>query len=301
MKNFRGIYLILTLLFISIISSACKFPDNILDWQNIKDYKPDIIQFGVTTTDDFKGLVKSKPEQKIGNVSIFITQPSDTNIYKKIRVGFKNDKLDWIEFTLNNNLKMSKFTDLYGKPSHINTTYNNFLDYYDYGLFNISTDKQHTYAKNITIFEMPKASQNQEKIIDFSNLIPDWKNLTTANFLGLKPGYSIESNFNSSYPELIPVKSNKKSFSSIYIIDKELGKTKSQYKKAELTFNNGLLSWISLIPQNLYLDQVIKAWGSQYTLETIDIKYDLYDFLNVVVVVDKSNKKVVKIGIVSAQ
>jgi len=301
MKRFREIYLILALLFISTLTSACKFPDNILDWQNIKEYKPVSIQFGVTTTGDFVSLVQKNPDQKIGDVTFFNTLPPDNSIYKKIRVGFKNDKLDWLEFTLNDNFEISKFTDIYGKPRYINTTYSTLFDYYNYDFFNISTDKQQIYAKAVTIFEMPKATQNQDEIIDLGNLIPDWKNLNTSNFLGLKPGYSIEVNFNSSYPKLIPVKSNTKNSSSVYVLDKELGKAKSQYKIVELIFKNGLLSWISLVPQNISLEQVIKAWGSQYTLESINTKYDLYDFSSVIAVVDKSKKKVVKIGIISAK
>jgi|GEM_PF-1781752 len=301
MKNFRRICLILALFFMSILISACKYPDNVPDWQNIKEYKPALIQFGVTTSDDFASLVQSKADQKIGDVNIFIAQPPDNNFYKKIRVGFKNNKLDWIEFTLNDNFEISKFIEVYGKPLNINTTYSNILDYYDYSFFNISTDKQHTYAKAFTIFEIPKGLQNKENIIDLGNLIPNWESLSTADFLGLKPGYSIEANFNSSYPMLVPVRTDKKSSLSVYIISKELGKAKSQYRKVEFVFNNGLLNWVSLIPQNISLDQVIKVWGSQYTLEHIDTKYDLYDFSSVVAVVDKNSKKVTKIGIISAK
>jgi hypothetical protein len=296
MKKFRIFCLILTLLAVITFTSACKFPDSLPDWKSIKEYRPDLIQFGTTTADDFAALVQSKPDQTIGDIVFFVTEPPENSFYKKVRVGFKENKLDWIEFTLNDNFQISRFTEVYGKPFHINNTYSNILDYYDYGFFNISTDKQHIYAKAITIFEIPKVLQT----IDLGKLIPDWKNLSTANFLGLKPGYSLETDFNSSYPELIPVKAGKNSL-SVYILDRELGKAKSQYRKIELVFNNGLLNWVSLIPQDIYLDQVIKIWGSQYTLESINTKYDLYDFSNTVIVVDKKNKKVVKIGIISAK
>lgn len=301
MSRFKIFSFILALLITNILVCACKFPDNVLDWQNIKEYKTELIKLGETTTSDFINLVKSKPDQKIGDVSIFNTHPSDNSTYKKIRVGFKKDKLDWIEFTLNKDVEMSKFTDIYGKPQHINKAYSDVLDYYDYSFFNISTDKQHTYAQNITIFEKPKFMQNQEKVVDLGNLIPEWKNLNTVNFLGLKPGYSIEANFNSSYPEILINNSGKGGTSSVYILDKELGKAKSQYKKVELVYNNGLLSWISLIPKGVSLNQIIKVWGSKYTLEPINTIYDLYDFSSVMAVVDKRNKMVVKLGIVSAK
>jgi len=295
MNKLKELYLIIALLFSSILVSACKFPDNIPDWQNIKDYKPDIIKFGETTADDFADLVQSKPDQKIGDVVIFSTCPPETSIYKKIRVGFKNNKLDWIEFTLSDNFEISKFTNILGEPPHINNTYSDSLDYYDYNFFNISTDKQHTFAKNITIFEKP------EKIIDLGKFIPDWKNLNNSNFLGLKPGYSLEADFNTAFPELISAKSTNKGNASVYILDKQLGKAKLQYKRIELVYRNSLLSWISFIPQDLQLNQLVKAWGSQYTVESVNTKYDMYDFSNVIAVVNKVSKKVVKIGVISAK
>lgn len=299
MNRFKAFYCIVFLLLFNLLVSACKFPDNILDINNITNYKLDKIKFGITSLDEFASLVGSKPDYKIGNIFIYNTLPPDNTVYKKVRVGFKQEKLDWIEFALNDNTELSKITDVYGKPDNINTIYNKIFDYYDYKFFNISTDKEHVYAKAITIFNLPESSL--DKIIDLSNSIPNWQELNTFNILGLKPGYSLESDLNSSYPELLPVKEEKIDSSSVYILDKELGKAKSQYQKIELFYINGLLNWIDIIPVNISLNQIVKVWSTEYKIESINKKYDLYEFAGIIAVIDKTNKKVVKIGIVTSK
>ncbi|MFH0702717.1 MAG: hypothetical protein V2B14_04165 [bacterium] len=289
------------LLILVIFNSACKFPDNTVDWQSINTYQPNKIQFGKTTVDEFKKLCPNSTIEKAGNdIEIFNTEPENKNKddYKKIRVGFKNKKLDWLEFTLNKDKKieMAKFVRLYDSPRDINTRYSDVLDYYDYVFFNISTDKDHSYAKSITVFEIPKISSEESTIGD---QIPDWQNLNTASFLNLKPGYTLETEFNKMYPDLKAYNTDKFDTTSIYTLDKELGRAKLYYKKIILTFNNGLLSWISLVPQNLSLENALKIYGANYTVESIDSKYDFYDFSNFIFVVDKVQQKIINIGIIS--
>lgn len=296
MKKLKAFYLMICFLFLNLLSVACKFPDNILDLQNIKTYKLDKIKFGQTTIEEFTSLVGVKPDYTIENVDIYNTVPVNNVVFKKIRVGFKDKKLDWIEFYLNGDIELATIADIYGKPDNINQSYSKIFDYYDYKFFNISTDKQHKFARTITIFDMPESSH--ETIIDLSSFIPKWQDLKKRNILGLKPGYSLESDFNDLYPDLLSVKNNKTDY-SVYILDKELGKAKSQYESIELVFINGLLNWIYLVPLEINLNQLISLWGKEYQVESISKKHELYDFNGIIAVVNKNNKKVVKIGIIT--
>lgn len=294
MRKLRAFYLMICLLFLNLLTVACKFPDNTLDLKDIKNYKLEKIKFGQTTIDEFASLVGIKPDYTIENVDIYNTVPFDNIVFKKIRVGFKNKKLDWIEFYLNGDIKLSKITDIYGKPDNINRSYSKLFDYYDYKFFNISTDKQHKYARTITIFDLPES--NAESIIDLSPFIPKWQDIKKRSIMGLKPGYSLESDFNDLHPELSAINNND---FSVYVLDRELGKAKSQYESIEIVFINGLLNWIYIVPARMNLIQAIGVWGKEYKIETINKKYDLYDFDGIIAVVDKVNNKVAKIGVIT--
>ena len=124
MKNYYQKFQILGLLIAVILLSACKFPDSNMDWQDIKGYKLDKLKFGTTTVSDFVKLASDAKAQKLDlGIVIFNTEPANKDVYKRIRVGFRNDKLDWLEFTFNEQVKMSEMLDLYGKPRNINEKY----------------------------------------------------------------------------------------------------------------------------------------------------------------------------------
>ena len=183
---------------------------------------------------------------------------------------------------------------MYNKPKDINTTYSKQLDYYDYDFFNISADKKHKYAKCINIFGIPNPVQEYPATIGD---IPDLKNLKN-DFLGLKPGLTLETEFNDKYTFLAPRRENKFDTTSTYILVDELGPAKTYYKKVTLVFNNGLLGWINITPQNLPASKALGLYGRMYKLETLNSRYDLYDYSNFVLIVDRAGKKVINIGII---
>ena len=297
-KNF--VSLIIFLFAVMLLNSACTFSDNILDYQDIFGFRLKALGFGKTTIEEFSQLTKSHPQKKVKDYEIFITTAPKEAIYNRVRVGFKNNKLDWIEYTLTQEINMTKFIELYGKPKDINTSYSQTLDYYDYGFFNISTDKKHKWAKNITLFSLPIPNITLENTLNLGNKIPAWQYLNKVNFLNLKPGYTLETDFNGQYPDLKPYQSED-TLKSTYTLERELGKAKSQYKNVILIFNNGLLNWISLTPQDLPLDKAIKVYGADYKVEKLNTKYDFYDFSTFSLVVDKKQKKVVNIGIINSK
>lgn len=285
----------ITLFICCILTSACKFPDNLPDYQNLLSYRMDKLAFGKTTEAEFEKLSDGKPAEKVGkDIQIFLSSPASKDFYEQVRVGFRNDKLDWIEFTLNKDIEMSKIVQIYNNPRAINSAYSKVLDYYDYGYFNISTDKKRTLAKHITFFDIPQ-SIKKEPQINLGNKIPAWQNLKKNGFLNLHPGITIETDFNRDYPYLSQFKKDNSDTDSTYRITQGLAGT--NYKKADLVFNNGLLSWINIVPQNLSLNDFIKTYGSAYKLEKFNAKFDIYDFAEFVLIVNRAQKKVVNIGI----
>lgn len=296
MKNYLKKLKIIAVLISVTLISACKFPDNTLDWQNINGYKPEKLKFGTTTIDDFYELAPdANPEYISKNITVINAEPDNNDIYKKIRVGFKDKKLDWIEFGLIDQVEIAKFTRLYGKPQNINTTYSKKMDYYDYGFFNIATDKKHSYVKSINLFETPD-EKLKPVIIDG---IPSLQDLVKANFLNLKPGLTLETSFNDKYPDLAAQKKNKFDKTSLYILENELGGAKLYYKKIIIVFNNGLLSWINFIPQDFSLEKALKLYGTGYKTEPAGSKCDFYEYANILLLVDRTKKKVIDIGIIS--
>lgn len=291
-KNIK--ILILFMIILSI--SGYKFPDNIPDWQNLRNFKLDKFSFGKTTANDFAKLVpEAVPEQAEKGNLIFTAESPDESLYKRVRLGFRNNKLDWVEFALNSSIKMSQIIQIYGKPESINTKYSNILDYYNYGFFNISTDKNHEFAKSINIFETFLLKNKTAANTASLSGVPFWQNLNKSDFPDLKPGITLETDFNDKYPGIIRYKKDKNSNTSIYMFNMKTG----IYKNIIISFNNGLLSWINLTPQKLPLANALKAYGAGYKIEHINKNYDFYDYKNFILVIDKTEKKVVSIGILA--
>ena len=135
MNRINKLLLIIFLILIIILSSACVFPDNMPELQNLKKYSPQKIEYGQTTLKEFKKLFSkindSDLEVYTGGITIMKLKPSVKDVYSSIRVGFKNNKLDWIEFNLAHNIKISRFVSIYGNSTDINATDNQDLDYYN--------------------------------------------------------------------------------------------------------------------------------------------------------------------------
>jgi len=285
------------------MTQGSKFPDSIPDLHNISSYKLNSLEFGKTSLKEFKKLTNYDSSEKIKNVTIVKLDPQNADLYKKIRVGFKNGRLDWIEFALNNEIKMSDIVNTYGQPKDINTTYSKILNYYDYSFFNISTDKKNTVAKHITIFEVPKLPKHTTKDEPAHTIayIPGWKYLQNGNFMKLRPGYTLETDFNAKFPFLTPYQKDLFDTNTLYIMDKELGSKKTDYKNIKFCFNNSLLSWISITPNDLPFASFVKVYPVQLKKEALNPKYSLYSNNNFVLVINNATKKITNIGIIYAQ
>jgi hypothetical protein len=287
-------------LLLIILNAGYVFQDKLPDLKKLKAYSPEKIEYGKTTVKKFK---KNFPkinnhdiEVYAGGITIIKMKPPITDTYSLIRAAFKNDRLDWIEFTLVHNIKISKFISLYGSPTNVDTEYNKILDYYNYDFFNISADKIDKNAKTITYFNkspLPLTEINPKKLdVPFNQ-----KKKFFEKFKNIEPGVTLECDFTSEFPGLIPYFDNKSETTSIYVMSDELVEASYYYDKAVLKFENGLLTWINLIPKSLPLNECLKTIKKPYKKERVDSFYELYDFSTFILVVDKKTKMVKSIGL----
>ena len=290
MKKFSCIvYLLLILVF----SCSYKFPDKTPDWKELNSYLPEKLEFQRTSIEEFKKFTPGVKVHKLeGDIELINTTPENQDVFREINAGFRNKTLDWVEFILNEKIDMKKFVDIYGFPGVIDTQYSKIMDYYHYETFNISTDKNHDLAQSITIFNI---------LIPNDNLIfppcPLEKVGFFKKFHDLKPGVITEEIFIKNYPNLLPYMEDDFDTNSCYTLIEELGDTKNLYKKAFLKFENGLLSWISLVPVNPDLQTMLTTINETYKIEEIDKNYDFYTFNNFVLIVNRETKKINNIGI----
>jgi len=302
MDRIKKIFLILFLLLIVILNSGCLFPDKLPELNKLKVYSPEKFEYGQTTLEKFKKSLEKIPESDIqiytDGIAIIKLKPSTSDIYSLIRVGFKNNMLDWIEFNLAHNTKIAKFINLYGKPTDIDTKSSKDLDYYNYEFFNISADKNNKNVKSITYFSKDPFIATNE-ISEKVDIPAKNKKKFFEKFSNIEPGITTESDFSKEYPDLIPYEEDNSETNSIYVLSNELGDARYYYDKAVLKFESGLLTWINLIPRNLPLAECLKIIKKQYKKETVDYVYELYDFSSFVLIVDKKTKMVKSIGLFS--
>ena len=300
MDRIKKIFLILFLLLIVILNLGCVFPDKLPELKNLKAYSPEKLEYGQTTLEKFKKNFSKIPASDIevytGGITIIKLKPLETDIYSLIRAGFKDNKLDWIEFNLAHNIKISKFVSIYGNPTDIDTTNNKESDYYNYEFFNISADKIKKNAKSITYFNKSPLSATEENSKKIEIPISRKKKFF-EKFTNIEPGTTLESDFALEYPNLIPYEEDDSETNSIYVLTDELGDSRYYYDKAVLKFESGLLTWVNLIPKNLPLAECLKAIKKPSKKEKVDSFYELYDYTDFILIVDKKTKMVKSIGL----
>lgn len=289
----KNIFFIILILITATINSACIFPDKLPEFNKLKNYSPQIIEYGNTTLEKFKQITPNISNLDIENytdgISIIKLEPALTDFYSLVRVGFKNNKLDWLEFKLAKDINISEFISIYGNPSNINSTYSKNLDYYNYTFFNISVDKNNKFAQCITYF-------SSAPVI---NISAKQKMKFFQKFSDLEPGITTESDFTAKFPGITPIIDNKTETSSVYVLQDELGNARYYYDKAILKFEHGILTWINLIPKNLPLNACLKTINTNYKKEKVNSDYDIYDFSKFILVIDSKTKMVKSIGVFS--
>ena len=289
---FRALFVLLTVVF----CCSCKFNEKLPDWQNLKNYKPDDLKFGETKMLDFKNKypdITGKSEND--GLYIFSENLADNKLYSRIRIGFNHDSLDWIEFSLNNNVEVSKFESIYGTPKTVNTSYSTDYDYLNYDFFSVTTDKDHKIAYTINIFDLPNILQSIHPI---NAKMPNYNEFNSIQ--DLKPGILTEAEFHEKYTGLTPYKKDKFDTNSVYTLTDELNGGKKLYKKVIFNFNNGLLSSIYLTPENLAFDEIAQYYGTPLKIEPLAIPYQLYEYENFLIVVSENDKTVRNIAIITS-
>lgn len=291
-KAFSTIFLSLILIF----SCSYTFPDKLPDWKEINLYIPEKLEFQKTTIDEFKKLSPNAKLEELGNEIVLLrTTPQKTDIFSEINIGFRHGVLDWVEFLMNKNVEMNEFVSVYGFPKYIDIKYSDTLDYYTYEKFNISTDKRHIFARSINLFGVSGAAY--EKNID--------EEITDSNikffdvFPCLEQGVTTEREFLNNYPDLLPYMEGEFDTNSIYTLREELEGAGSLYQQVLIKFENGILSWINLVPNNFQLKKMLHKINEPYKVEKVDKDFDFYVFDNFIFVVDKKQNKINSVGLIN--
>jgi len=302
MRLLKKIFTVIILLLTAVLTTGYIFPDNLPELKKLKNYSPSKLEYGKTTVIEFKKITPKIPDSNVAiytdGISIIKFKPLSSDVYSSIRVGFKSNKLDWLEFNLAHDIHISKLLTIYGNPTDINKTANKNLDYYNYNFFNISVDKNNKFVKSITYFAKPSDVLTKTSLKKANTSINQKKKFF-EKFPNLEPGVTTEIDFSNENPGLIPYTDDQIETNSVYVLEDELGTSGYYYEKAILKFENGLLTWINLIPNNLPLADCLKTIKIPYKKEAVDSTYDLYDFSKFMLVVDKKTKMVKSIGVFS--
>jgi len=295
--NFKKILLFITVIIAIVLLCGCYFPDNVPELSTLKNFSLKNMDFGKTTKTQF--LQMFSPQEKVdiqdydGEISIATLKSQQNKDFGAIRVGFKKNKLDWVEFSLINPVKISKLTPIYGKPTDVNKNSSTTFDYYNYEFFNISVEKQSGNANAITYFEN---SPLKAKISTHAKTYVV-KKLFFKKFPDIEPGITTEADFSAKYKDLVPYEETNSQTNSLYVMTDELEEAGGYYESAILKFESGLLTWINLIPRPITANEEVKRLGKNYKLENIDANYQIYDFTDFILVVDRKTNQVKSIGI----
>jgi len=295
--NYKKIFFIILILIAIFLICGCYFPDNTPELGRLKNFSLKNLDFGKTTKSQFAQMFS--PQEKLdlqeydGDVSIAILNSKKNNEFGQVRVGFVKDKLDWVEFSLLNPVKISKLTTIYGNPTDINRKSNENLDYYNYEFFNISSEKASGIAKAITYFA--NSPIKEKKKIPLK--IYAEKKLFFQKFADIEPGITTESDFSAKYKDLVPYEETNSQTNSLYVMTGEMEEAGGYYESAILKFESGLLTWVNLIPRQITVQQEIARLGKNYKRENIDTNYEIYDYTDFILVVEKPTGLVKSIGI----
>lgn len=293
MKRFFSIIYIFTIV---ILSSAHVFPDRLPDWKELNSYSPVKFEFQKTGLKEFKALCPGVEPYDIGNgIVIYTVKPENTNSFKEINVGFRNEILDWIEFALNQQVEADEFTALYGFPKYIDTKYSDTLDYYNYDNFSASVDKKYFFVRSISIFTQnePTVKNNLRTKISESGEMKFFE-----VYPGLKPGVTTERDFAQKHPDLLPYMEGDFDTNATYTLVEELQGAENHYQKAVLRFEHGILAWINLIPTYEKATNMLDKFGKPNHIEKLDDYYDFYIYDNFIFTVHKEQKRVNTIGLI---
>ncbi len=276
------------LIAVSVLNTSCALCEGDFDWKNIYSFNFENIKFGETS---YREIARKCPDFKLQKVSdIYILEVDNPQKkFAAIRIGFDSKKtVEWIEFILKGKQPLDNFLSIYDTPHEVDSTYDKNFDYYDYKDFKLCTDKTAQNVYSITFYNVPEIPESVKNI---GKIFPPINALNSSN--QLQPGKTVENEFTNAFPNIIAeeITQTKRSYS----IGAPLIHS---YKKAELVFDDGILSFINLVPQKMTIDTIKKIYGNS---EKIGKEKGLtfYEYSNFIVTTDKKNN-IISIGVFSS-
>jgi len=280
---------------ISFFISGYKFPEQLPAPMDFDTYVFEKLKFGQTSTNEFSYFAPTYPQPEIEGKYVIYSEANLNNNYKYLRVGFKDNFLDWVELEFAVPQSLKKIQQNYGKSKQINEKHSNKFNYHDYGFFNIVTDKNNVSAFGITLYD---SSGYQPDIAKIVAKLPDYKSLNFIN--DFIPGRLMENDFNMQYKNFKPEINKNQSQEKIYSIPAKYLKNNDFYSSAELIFNNGILSFVNLTPKNLSTNDIKKIYGETKIIKSEKENIEYLEYSNFIVGYNKKNNKILSIGIINA-
>lgn len=272
-----------------------KFPEKLPMPSDIDIFTFEKIKFGQTSINEFAYIVPNYDKPEIEGVYTIYKEIDLDKTYKSLRLGFKDQFLDWIELEFAVPLSMNKFKQLYGVPKNINDKYSKKFNYQDYGYFNLVTDKNNVSVFGITLYD---ESDFKQSIANVAEKLPDYKSFNFINeFI---PGQLIESDFNQRFSDFSAEATTINSIKKTYTVPAKYLKRNPNYAKADLIFTNGILSFVNLIPKKLNINEVKNIYGEPMKKQNFSSVLICADYFNFSVVYNKETNNVISVGIVGA-
>ena len=273
----KKIILLLILFFASPIAWAGL--DSHFDYLNIPTESFDNIYFKKSSIADIKAKYPQFKASNLDSGEAILSYKPKNGVYSEIRIGFKENILEWIEFVLKNKQSIDQLLSRYGTAQDVNNTYNDVYNYYDYEYFNFSVDKVEQYFYSVSIFDNPKLP---DELTNFDSELPDLNNLNQIkNFI---PRTYPEEAFGDYYESLYP-KFNADG-TKTYLIKNNVT---HKYQKAELIFDDGLLKYLVLYPKNVTYVQLKAIYGNAAKV-TPQKSQIVYDYGNFAIITNLSNQ-----------
>lgn len=269
----------------ALLNTSCTLSTGEFDWKNIYSFDFGSLKFEKTSiSETIKKCPNFVPINTQDNYYLISSNPQKD--FSSIRIGFNaSSKLEWIEFLFKKTKTLDEFLSIYGEPINIDTTYDTNFDYYEFENFKLCTDKNEKQVYSMIFYKKPEIPEN---IKNLHELLPTLNNLNISP--KLKPGVTLETEFTNTFPNIVADKVHGEI--RVYTLHENLAK---YYKKVELIFSNGILSFINLIPKDMQLASITKIYGQPKAIEqSSNIKF--YEYANFIVTLDRKNN-IISIGI----
>ncbi|MEI8377480.1 MAG: hypothetical protein WCF95_02980 [bacterium] len=272
------------LAFFLFVFFSCQFAwadlDGSFDYMNIPTQYFSSLKFKKTTLREFKVRYPDFKSTTLEDGQAMLVSRPKKNKYCEIRVGFNKGVVEWVEFILKEKTDLSSFVSRYGDADDINRDYNAVYDYYNYGSFNVSADKQGEYLYSITLFENPKLP---EELIGFDSKLPDLDKL--GQLKTFVPNEYLEETFSDDFDCLYP--SFNDDGTKTYTLKENVV---SKYSKVEFIFKDGLLKFLVLHPLNITFDKITKVYGKNFKIDKTTKNKIIYDYPDFYVITDLQNR-----------